>query len=299
MEIHTLDLGFQNKQHTIAAYLVIGPGGPVLVETGPGSTLKNLKARLAEYGYLPADIHHVLVTHIHLDHAGAAGWWAQQGAQVYVHTVGAPHLIDPTKLLASALRIYGNKMDSLWGETLPAPADQVTAVEDGQEISVNGLTFTALDTPGHAYHHHVFCLEDIAFTGDAVGIHIPGPDFVDLPAPPPEFHLERWLQTIDKLLEQSFGAIYPTHFGFVQDWHSHIEQFAALLKSAAEFVRARVEADMSRDEIVAQYMAWQTSRAREANMSTEVVERYDTANPQYMSVDGILRYWRKRLDKVD
>ncbi len=179
------------------------------VETGPGSTLKNLLARLADYGYGPTDIDHVLVTHIHLDHAGAAGWWAQQGAQVYVHHVGAKHLIYPTKLLASAQRIYGDQLDSLWGETLPAPETQVTALYDGDQVEVGGLSITALDTPGHASHHHVYQLEDIAFTGDAAGIQIPGPYFVDLPAPPPEFNLELWQHTIERLLSLPLTPFIP------------------------------------------------------------------------------------------
>jgi glyoxylase-like metal-dependent hydrolase (beta-lactamase superfamily II) len=149
--IHTLDLNFLDTPHAIAAYLIVGLEGPVLVETGPGSTRENLAARLAEHGYTPADIRHALVTHIHLDHAGAAGWLAQHGAHIYVHQVGAPHLVDPSKLLNSARRIYGDLMDTLWGETLPVPAGRVTALTDGQAIHVAGLTFTALDSPAGEY----------------------------------------------------------------------------------------------------------------------------------------------------
>ncbi|MFZ0545363.1 MAG: MBL fold metallo-hydrolase, partial [Candidatus Promineifilaceae bacterium] len=218
MEIITLDLLYQNRPNTIASYLIEGPSGPVLVESGPGSTLSNLIAGLDEHGYRPRDIRHLLLTHIHLDHAGAAGWWAQQGTQVYVHRIGAPHLIDPSKLIASATRIYQDKMEQLWGEILPAPAENVTTVKDGDVIEVNGLHFTAVDTPGHASHHHVFLLEDVAIVGDLAGVHIPGADFVDLPAPPPEFHLETWLASIEKITSLPLSAIYPTHFGRVDDW---------------------------------------------------------------------------------
>ena len=199
--IHTLDLLFQNVPQAIAAYLVIGPEGPLLVETGPGSTLQNLKAQLGRHGLAPQDIGQVLVTHIHLDHAGAAGWWGQQGAQIYVHHVGAPHLIDPSRLLASAARIYGDQMDTLWGPMLPTPAEKVTAVYDGDIIQAGGLEFLALDTPGHARHHHVYRLGNLAFTGDAAGIQLPDSRLIDLPAPPPEFELEVWQQTIDRLLD--------------------------------------------------------------------------------------------------
>jgi glyoxylase-like metal-dependent hydrolase (beta-lactamase superfamily II) len=187
MRIETLDLEFGGLAEVIAAFLVFGQEGPVLVETGPGSTLPHLLDRLAEHGVEPEEIRHVLVTHIHLDHAGAAGWWAQRGAHVYVHEVGAPHLIDPTKLLASAGRIYGDRMDSLWGETLPAPAERVVAVEDGAVIEAAGLRIGAISTPGHAWHHHVFRLDDVAFVGDAAGIRIGDRTWIDIPAPPPEF----------------------------------------------------------------------------------------------------------------
>jgi glyoxylase-like metal-dependent hydrolase (beta-lactamase superfamily II) len=297
MEIHTLDLNFRDTPNTIASYLVVGPGGPVLIETGPGSTLTTLHKRLAEHGYRPGDIKYVLVSHIHLDHAGAAGWWAQQGSQVFVHRVGAPHLIDPSKLLSSAGRIYGDQMHPLWGETLPAPAKHVTSVSDGDRINIAGLAFKAIDTPGHAYHHHVYLLERVAFSGDAAGIHIPGPSFVDLPAPPPEFNLELWLQSVDRQCALDVEAIYPTHFGRVDDWREHLSAFRELLQEASAFIRRWLIDGLSREEIVDNYLAWQRDRARESRIGAVVFKRYEVSNPLYMSVDGIMRYWSKRLSK--
>ena len=299
MNIHTIDLHYQNRPNTIAAYLVEGPDGPVLVECGPGSTLPTLIAGLAERGYQPQDIRHLLVTHIHLDHAGAAGWWAQQGTQVYVHTFGAPHLIDPRRLIASATRIYQDKMEQLWGDILPAPAEKVTAVTDGDKLEINGLTFTAVHTPGHATHHHLFLLkylqETIAFTGDLAGVHIPGVNFVDLPAPPPEFHLETWLASIEKVQAMSLDAIYPTHFDRVDDWQGHFTKLIALLNEAAEFIRIRMEKGLERDAILAEYYAWHMARAKAADMPDKIFERYEVANPHHMSVDGIMRYWRRKI----
>src|SRR5690606_40448063 len=182
MQIHTLDLNFQNLSHAIAAYLIEGPEGYLLIETGPMSTLPALQARLAEHGLSAGDIGDVVVTHIHLDHAGAAGWWAQQGARVYVHPMGAPHLVDPARLWASAGRIYGEAMESLWGSVVPAPPEQVRVVRDGQQITAAGVTLTAIDTPGHAGHHHTYRLGDVGFTGDAAGVRVPGSEWVSLPA---------------------------------------------------------------------------------------------------------------------
>ena len=137
--VHTLDLNFQGQPLAIASYMLEHSGGVVLVESGPGSTLEGLRAALRGYGYTLQDITHVLLTHIHLDHAGAAGYLARQGAQIFVHPVGAPHLLDPGKLIASASRIYGDLMQTLWGEILPVPAEKLTVLNDNDELEVGAL----------------------------------------------------------------------------------------------------------------------------------------------------------------
>lgn len=294
MKIHTLDLNYQGKLGVTVAYLIEGPEGPVLVETGPGSTLKTLHERLAQHGFAPDDIKHLLVTHIHLDHAGASGWWARQGTQVYVHHIGAPHLIDPSKLLASATRIYGDQMDTLWGEFLSSPAERVTPVYDGDEIRVAGLTFKAIETPGHANHHHVYQLGDVAFTGDAAGICLPGSPLRDLPAPPPEFNWEVWQATIAKIKAHNFRRLYPTHAGPVDDVNQHLDEFRALLDAAALFIHDHIVKGTGRDELVDIYVQWNRERAAAKGVSGDDFERYATANPFYMSVDGIMRYWKKK-----
>ena len=321
MNLHILDTHFQGMSQVTAVYLLVGPAGPVLIETGPGSTLPAIISGLARHGLRPADIKHVLLTHIHLDHAGAAGWWARQGAQIYVHHVGAPHLIDPGKLLASASRIYGDRMDTLWGEFLSAPAEKVTALHDGDTVRAGGLTFTALDTPGHAYHHHTYLLSDddgrrIAFTGDAAGVRLPQFDVVDLPAPPPEFHLETWLHTLERLEAAAADVVYPTHFGPIGDISGHLGELRALMVDAVAFVAAWVDAltggagdvagdltvvgDLTgsgkpvRSVLLEEYIGWNRARAAALGLSPTAAESYELANPLFMSVDGILRYLRKR-----
>ena len=295
MHITTLDLNFLSLPDTIAAYLVHGPDGLVLVETGPASTLPALKAQLAAHGLTTADIKHVLVTHIHLDHAGAAGWLAQEGATIYVHEVGAPHLIDPSRLLTSAERIYGDRMAYLWGQTVPAPPDRVVPLSDGDTVEAAGLQFTAISTPGHAWHHHSYRLGDIAFTGDAAGIRLMTSGLVDLPAPPPEFKLEVWQSTIDRLLAENFSAIYPTHYGRTAAVSEQLETLRALMEEAAEFVRLRMVAGEEREAIVDAYVAWNHNRMHAHGLNDFAIEQYNAANPLYMSVDGIMRYWRKKL----
>ncbi len=299
MKLHILDTRFQGMPQVTAVYLVVGSDGPVLIETGPGSTLPAVLNGLAAHGFGPGDVRHVLLTHIHLDHAGAAGWWAQQGAQIYVHHVGAPHLVDPSKLLASATRIYGDRMEQLWGDVLPAPAERVTPLYDGDRVEAGGLTFVAIDTPGHAYHHHAYKLRDfrsgeIAFTGDAAGINLPLVNLVDLPAPPPEFHLETWLQTIHRLESEELRTIYPTHFGPVHDVHGHLVALRVLMVDAVAFVAERRAAGVERDALAAEYIAWNRQRASVHHLSPSLIESYELANPLFMSVDGILRYLRKK-----
>lgn len=298
MRIETLDLEFGGLAEVIAAFLVFGPEGPVLVETGPGSTLPHLLDRLAEHGVEPEEIRHVLVTHIHLDHAGAAGWWAQRGAHVYVHEVGAPHLIDPTKLLASAGRIYGDRMDSLWGETLPAPAERVVAVEDGAVIEAAGLRIGAISTPGHAWHHHVFRLDDVAFVGDAAGIRIGDRTWIDIPAPPPEFDLEAWKESLSRLRRESFSTIYRTHFGPTTAVNEQLDRFERLLDEGAAEVREMLEEGLDRASMSDRFADLMRRRAEALGVDAGAFRAYELANPRTMSVDGIARYWRKRTAKV-
>ena len=223
-EIFTLDLNFQNCPNAIASYLIPHQKGLTLIESGPGSTQDDLDRNLQELGYRIEEITHVLLTHIHLDHAGAAGWLAKQsGAKVYVHQRGAPHLLDPSKLLASAKRIYQDKMDMLWGDFLSVPKEQLVILEDGMEIQVGSYTFRALDTPGHANHHMAFILDEICFSGDVGGVRIAsaGERHLRIPMPPPEFHPPRWRESVTKLKMEKITRIAPTHFGFFDDveWH--------------------------------------------------------------------------------
>lgn len=292
--LHTIDLHFQGVAQCIASYIIETNDGLVMIETGPETSRQHALDGLAHLGFKSSDVNHVLLTHIHFDHAGAAGWWAQQGAHVYVHYFGAKHIIDPSKLIASATRIYGDKMDTLWGDILPAPAENVTELHDQDVIEVGGLKIIAHETPGHARHHHVFQLGDIAFTGDAAGIKLPNYELLDLPAPPPEFDLEVWQATVDKLLAFNFRAIYPTHFGENTAVSTHLNGIKALINESANFVKERMDVGQERDLILAEYETWNRERALASGLSNEAIDKFLLVNPLYMSVDGIMRYWRKR-----
>jgi glyoxylase-like metal-dependent hydrolase (beta-lactamase superfamily II) len=150
-----------------------------------------------------------LLTHIHLDHAGAAGWLSRQGAEIFVHPVGAPHLLNPEKLIASATRIYGERMQTLWGEILPVEQNRLKIPKDAEEIRAGNLKFVAINTPGHAEHHYSYLFEDLCFSGDVGGVRIPGYPYLRAPMPPPELHFGRWRESLVRLRSLKFSRIAP------------------------------------------------------------------------------------------
>lgn len=291
--IVTLDLNFQGRPHAIAAYLIRQGDAVVLIESGPGSTLSALEAGLAREGLSPRNVTHVLLTHIHLDHAGAAGWLARQGAQVYVHPVGAPHMLDPQKLLASASRIYGERMESLWGEFLPVPQSQLTVLENAQEVVIGNLKFIPLDTPGHAEHHYSYLFEDVLFSGDVGGVRIPGYPYLRVPMPPPELHIERWHASIAKLRRQKAARIAPTHFGIFDDPGWQFDEVEKGLDSASRWLEETMPADPPIEELRRSFTAWMAAEGEKMGLDEGVAGAYELANPPGMSADGLQRYWKK------
>jgi glyoxylase-like metal-dependent hydrolase (beta-lactamase superfamily II) len=291
----TLDLNFQGRPQAIAAYLVRGADAVVLVESGPGSTRAGLEAGLAKEGLSPLDVTHLLLTHIHLDHAGAAGWLARQGAQVYVHPVGAPHMLSPERLLTSAGRIYGDRMESLWGEFLPVPQNKLHVLRDNEEIEMGSLRFRAVDTPGHAEHHYAYLFEDICFSGDVGGVRIPGYPYLRVPMVPPELHLERWRQSVKRLRQEQFRYIAPTHFGIHDDPAWHLREVEKGLDNAERWLEQTMSEDPSPpiEAMRQSFTEWMVEQAAEMGLSDDVLAAYQVANPPGMSADGLLRYWKK------
>ncbi|MCX6059482.1 MAG: MBL fold metallo-hydrolase [Chloroflexi bacterium] len=291
--IITIDLNFQNKTQAIASYLIRHEYGAVLIESGPGSTLSALEAGLAKENLSPRDITHVLLTHIHLDHAGAAGWLARQGAQIFVHPNGAAHMLNPEKLIASATRIYGDKMQTLWGEFLPVAQDQLTVPQDGEEIIIGNLKFIAVNTPGHAEHHYAYLFEDVCFTGDVGGVRIPGYPYLRAPMPPPELHFGRWRESITRLRVLKFTRIAPTHFGIFDDADWQLNELQKNLDATEKWLEEIMPANPPVDELRAKLEGLMNEQCRAENLSEDVIQSYALANPIAMSADGLLRYWKK------
>lgn len=289
----TLDLNFYGRPHAIAAYLIRHAEGAVLVESGPGSTLSALEAGLSKEGLSPRDVTHVLLTHIHLDHAGAAGWLAGQGTEIYVHPVGASHMLNPEKLLASAARIYGDRMESLWGEFLPVPENQLKVPNDAEEIVIGDLRFVPINTPGHAEHHYSYLFEDFLFCGDVGGVRIPGYPYLRVPMPPPELHIERWHESIARLRKEKFTHIAPTHFGIFDDSQWQLDEVEKGLDSASRWLEETMPSNPPIEELRQSFTEWMLAEGEKIRLDEEVVRAYELANPLGMSADGLLRYWKK------
>jgi glyoxylase-like metal-dependent hydrolase (beta-lactamase superfamily II) len=234
-----------------------------------------------------------LLSHIHLDHAGAAGWLARQGAEVYVHPVGAPHMLMPERLLTSATLIYGDRMDELWGEFLPVSEDRLTVAEDAQEIAIGSLRFVPIDTPGHAYHHYAYLFEDICFSGDVGGVRISSHPYLRLPMPPPELHLEKWRESIKRLRQAKFDRIAPTHFGIFDDPEWQLRELEKSLDTVSRWLDEVMPANPPIEELRQMFSDWMDEQARESGLDNAVAKVYEVANPVGMSADGLQRYWRK------
>lgn len=291
--IHTLDLNFMGRAHAIAAYALPHSSGVALVECGPGSTLPALQAALGALGYTLGDVTHVLLTHIHLDHAGAAGALARAGAAVYVHPVGAPHLLNPEKLLASAGRIYGEMMDTLWGEFLPVPPEKLVIAQHEQEIAIGRLRFTPLNTPGHAEHHFAYIHDDLCFSGDVGGVRLPGYRYLRAPMPPPELHLPRWRESLRTLRGAGFRRIAPTHFGIFEDAAWQLDALDAALAETERWLEQVMPADPDVETLRVGFAALMETQARAVGLSAEDMSAFALANPIGMSADGLMRYWKK------
>jgi len=292
-EVITLDLNFQGKTQAIASYLIRHSTGAILIECGPGSTLTALQAALKAQGLSAADVTHVLLTHIHLDHAGSAGWWARQGAQIYVHPVGAPHLLNPEKLLASATRIYGDQMETLWGEFLPVPESQLKVAKDAEEIVIGNYHFLPINTPGHAEHHYAYLFEDICFTGDVGGVRIPGYPYLRVPMPPPELNIGKWRDSLKRLRKEKFNRIAPTHFGIFDDPQWQLAQMEKELNAAEKWLEAVMPSEPTVEELRQQFTDWMNTQGRAQGLSADAIRAYALANPLGMSADGLMRYWKK------
>lgn len=269
----------------VGCYLLETEDGPALFDCGPTSCLQHLEDGLAEHGLALTDLRHLLLSHIHLDHAGAAGVLVRENPELRVHVseVGAPHLIDPRRLEDSARRLYGDAFDALWGELAPVPAENVDVV--GGEV----LGLECFPTTGHAWHHVSYLDESgVLYAGDAAGVRLEGARFVMPPLPPPEIDLEAWDRTIDEIERRAPGALALIHFGVHHDVGPHLASLRETLRRWGE----RVEDGMDERTFVA------AARYDVSQSDPELVDEYERAGPYWHHFRGLERYWRKRRETV-
>jgi len=298
MRIEILDLNFMGAEHVIASFLLLGDDSAALVETGPTTGLEHLMGGMRDHGVSPEDVGQVFLTHIHLDHAGASGHLAGllPNATFYVHEVGYPHLVDPSKLLKSATRIYGERMDELWGEVRPVPEGRLEVLEGGEEVEAAGGVLTAHYTPGHAYHHLAYLEPDSGalFAGDVAGIRLPGQSYVRPPTPPPEIDLEAWIQSIELIRRLSPGSLYPTHFGRFDDVERQLNELEQRLQDWLLFVEERMDRGDGRDEIAGELEVKGDAEMLAEGTQPEDSGRYDLAGDYPTLADGLIRYVSRR-----
>ncbi len=300
MKIETVDLNFLGREQVIASFLLMGESGgsAAIVETGPTTCLDPLMNGLEANGVSPEDVRGVFLTHIHLDHAGASGHLAEllPNATFYVHEVGRPHLVDPSKLVNSATRIYGDRMEELWGEVLPVPENRIVVLGDGEEAEAAGGVLRAYDTPGHAYHHLAYLDPESGamFAGDVAGIRLPGQSYVRPPTPPPEVDVDAWLRSIEGIRQVGPESIWPTHFGDYGDVERHLSELEQRLQDWLLFIEGRMDEGADRDEISEELGAKGDAEMLAEGAEPEDSEHYDLAGNYEMLTAGIMRYVERK-----
>lgn len=277
-----IDLHYQGAERVIGCYLLETPDGPALFDCGPASCVEELRAGLGERGLELPDVRHLLLSHIHLDHAGAAGVLVRENPslQVHVSEIGAPHLVDPSRLERSARRLWGDAFDSLWGELAPVPE---------QNVQVAGERVVGLDcfpAPGHASHHVCYIDDDgTLYAGDAAGVRIAPDSAVLPPAPPPDFDHVAWIETAKEILRRDPRRLALIHFGAFDDVARHVEELLGRLDEWTTWT----ERGLTEGEF--------TERVRAGLAADDTrpdIDAYDRAMPFWQSYAGLKRYWETR-----
>ena len=296
--IDYIDLNFLGKPEIIATAILQGPRGIALIDPGPSTTLDTLTSALKRKGFTVGDVTQLLLTHIHLDHAGASGSLLKlnPSIEVFVHERGLPHMANPERLLASASRLYGEDMGPLWGEFLPVPSSQLRSLAGGETIVAGGRELKVAYTPGHASHHVSYFdpSSRIAFVGDTAGIRRGTGAYVMPPTPPPDIDLEAWRVSEDRILAWDPDTLFLTHFGPFHGARTHFRELRANMETWNQIVRRLIaDQSLSEDERQSAFVTEALQELRRAVGPAES-EQYGRAGRLDYSWQGLARYWRKR-----
>ena len=294
-----IDVTFMGFPRVIAPAVLQGPGGVALIDPGPSTCLDTLRASLEERGMTVADVKAVLLTHIHLDHAGATGSLVKENPEiaVYVHEKGAPHMVSPEKLLASAGRLYGDQMETLWGEFAPIPKANIRSLTGGERIDVSDRQLDVVYLPGHASHHvgYFDSASGVAFVGDTAGIRLGTELFATPPTPPPDIDVEAWVQSVELIRSRHPSTLFVTHFGPHEDVSAHLDAFLEHLAAAKDLARTILESDAT-DEDKASEFTHQMQLYIQRFMPAQQTDLFNGAplGPLSLGWLGLRRYWRKQ-----
>jgi glyoxylase-like metal-dependent hydrolase (beta-lactamase superfamily II) len=295
-----IDVEYLGNPRVIAACLVEGQGSVAIVDPGPASALATLRKKLDQLGLGVKGVDTILLTHIHLDHAGATGTLVRENPRirVYVHERGAPHMLDPAKLLDSARRLYGDEMERLWGEFLPVPAENVCALAGGERLNIGGRQLEVAYTPGHASHHVSYfdTATGLAFIGDTAGIRIANGQTILPLTPPPDIDPEAWARSWEIIQERRPERLFLTHFGAADHIREHLEELRERLEEWSIAVRESLNDGQSDAERAAQF-AQQVATKLKRHMSEQDATRYARGAALDLCWYGLARYWRKRSSK--
>lgn len=296
-KITALDDNWMGRPKSIGIALLESDAHRAIVDPGPGSTLDTLKKELRAHGVSLNELDAIFLTHIHLDHAGATGAlvWENPKLAVYVHKLGAPHMIDPSKLLASAARLWPDNLRQLFGEALPVPPQNLRILEGGETIRLGSRKIEVAYTPGHA-SHHVSYFEDaegVAFVGDTAGIKIEGHSYIMPATPPPDIDLKIWDRSFATILERKPKRLFLTHFGFSDNPASHIAQFRERLHRWMEMTEKILQSAPSDEAAMESFMAKARAEIGE-HLPPKDVEQYAQTAGLNLSFLGLARHARKR-----
>lgn len=300
--IVAVDTNMAGREVVTSAYL-IRAREPALIETGPTTSVDAVVEGLSELGLASDELAHVVVTHIHLDHAGGVGRLAARfpRARIWVHDRGAPHLADPTKLVRSAGRVYGEeRMQQLFGPVDPVPADRLTPLSDGDRIVLGDRVLDVLYTPGHASHHVALVDSQTGalFTGDALGIHLPDVRVLRPATPPPDIDVELSVDSIRKIRARRSPALLFSHYGPVEEVDELCQLAESRLLKWANIVRGAMEETGELDRVAEILRDRTASEFEEVSDSTADLTRYELLSSTEMNAAGLMRYWQKKPERT-
>jgi glyoxylase-like metal-dependent hydrolase (beta-lactamase superfamily II) len=298
-DITILDTNWVGRPHSVAAALLESSGHRAIIDPGPESTYATLRERLHSRGLSVAQLDAILLTHIHLDHAGASGSLVRENPRlvVYVHTRGAPHMMDPSRLLASAARLWPDNLHQLFGETLPVPKENLRILEGGETLTLGARKLEVAYTPGHASHHVSYfdAAQGVAFVGDTTGIRIDNGPYILPATPPPDISLEIWEHSFATILARRPSRLFLTHFGYVENPAEHIDEFRRQLHRWAELAAEILRSASSESEAKEAFVSRAQAEMQERLGPAEADHHAFTAGLD-LSFLGLARYLRKRAE---